>query len=108
MEKASSILFSLIFMLILLGSPSCMASGQGKACQSVKDCFTLFCKHEHPVCLEGHCICKAAPKYMASDDDLGIDIVDLCHKDSDCKAICGPEWSSIKCIDGICVCKNPN
>ena len=75
-----------------------MVMGQGKACESVKDCYTLFCKHEHLVCLDGHCICNESPKKIE---------LDYCKKDDDCKAICGPEWSSIKCIDGICYCKNP-
>ncbi|KAM3304094.1 hypothetical protein P3S67_015126 [Capsicum chacoense] len=72
MEKASSILFSLFCLFILLGSPSSMVMGQGKACESVKDCYTLFCKRIHLVCLEGHCICNEAPKYMERGGSLSV------------------------------------
>lgn len=49
-----------------------MVVGQGKACESVKDCYTLFCKRIHLVCLEGHCICNEAPKYMARGGSLSV------------------------------------
>lgn len=52
-----------------------MVMGQGKACESVKDCYTLFCKHEHLVCLDGHCICNESPK----------EFVASCKNGGDCK-----------------------
>ncbi|KAK4376747.1 hypothetical protein RND71_003043 [Anisodus tanguticus] len=105
MEKATHILFSLIFLFILLGSPSCMVLGQVQKCKKAQDCDPASCKHGILLCMEENCICDEPPMYLTSDGtNLKCKQDSDCDRDDDCK--CGPKCLA-NCLSGICFCAGP-
>ncbi|KAK4361086.1 hypothetical protein RND71_020038 [Anisodus tanguticus] len=107
MEKATSILFSLIFLFILLGSPSYMVLGQVQKCKRAQDCDPASCKGGILLCMGGSCFCDKPPMNLASDSSLRTDPVKSCKDDIDCnKMKCIPECSP-KCLHGVCFCNGP-
>ncbi|XP_059309734.1 uncharacterized protein LOC132060842 [Lycium ferocissimum] len=104
MEKATHILFSLIFLFILLGSPSYMVLGQVQKCTRAQDCDPASCKRGILSCMGGKCICDEPPIYLTSDGSSRTDV--KCKKDSDCPARCPPKCVPI-CIIAACFCTGP-
>nr|XP_009799577.1 PREDICTED: uncharacterized protein LOC104245641 [Nicotiana sylvestris]XP_016450379.1 PREDICTED: uncharacterized protein LOC107775189 [Nicotiana tabacum] len=101
MEKASSILFSLIILFSLLGSPSHMALGKYQRCQTVKDCNPATCKFGILNCIEGVCLCDIGKTYLANDGIIRKN--GSCKQDSDCKNKCPPQCIA-NCLAGVCFC----
>ncbi|CAN4124362.1 unnamed protein product [Withania somnifera] len=105
MEKEANTLFSLTFLLILLGSPSYMVLGQVQKCKVAQACDPASCKHGIILRMEGKCICDEPPMHLKSDVSLRQNIVNYsCKVDSDCANKCPPVCQA-NCFHGVCFCK---
>ncbi|XP_059315860.1 uncharacterized protein LOC132066594 [Lycium ferocissimum] len=91
MKKESTIVFTVICVYILLGSPSCMVFGNIQECQTARDCDPASCDGIM-VCPDGICVCEKGTRRK-----------DSCKKDSDCKTKCPPKCIA-NCLSGICFC----